>query len=344
MSRTILLTGGAGFIGSALVRFILTHRPDWRIINLDLLSYSGNPDNLAELPDPSRHVFIHGDICDASLAAHLAPQVDAVLHLAAESHVDRSIIDGAPFVRTNVLGTQVLLDACRRAWGQNSPKRFVFVSTEEVYGALPLDRPDLRFTEESPLAPNSPYAASKAGADVLARAYHITYGLDVVITRCSNNHGPRQFPEKIIPLFVTNLLQGLAVPLYGDGLHVRDWIQVDDHCEALLAVLERGRSGEVYNIGAGIERSNLELARTILGILGRDESKIQFVRDRPGHDRRYAIDASKLRAQLNWAPTRSDWPGALRSTIEWYIRNEAWWRRARSGAYRDYYQRQYGTW
>lgn len=350
MSRRILVTGGAGFIGSNFVRYLLAQRPSWSVVNLDALTYCGNPDNLDDLLGEARHTFVHGDINDAPLVRRLLDECDAVVHLAAESHVDRSIQDSAPFIRTNVTGTQVLLDAARDAWGtraagpETAPAstaletgpawsgygRFVYVSTEEVYGSLPLDLPEARFTEASPLAPNSPYAASKAAADVLVRAAHRTFGLDAVITRCCNNFGPRQFPEKIIPLFVTNLLEGRDVPLYGDGLNVRDWIHVEDHCAALLAVLERGRAGEVYNIGARNERSNIELTRALLEIVGAAEERIRYVPDRPGHDRRYAIDPSKIEGELGWRAVRSAWPQGLAETVRWYRGNERWWRRARS--------------
>lgn len=331
---TILLTGGCGFIGSNFVRFVLGHRPRHRIINLDVLSYSGNPENLAGLERDPRYRYVKGDICDASVVAPLMEEADCVVHMAAESHVDRSILDARPFITSNVLGTQTLLDAARRARGGRGVGRFVMVSTDEVYGSLPLDRPDLRFTEASQIAPNSPYAASKAGADMLARAYHHTFGMDVVITRCSNNFGPYQFPEKVIPLFVTNLLDDKQVPLYGDGLNVRDWIHVDDHCEAVLTVLERGRAGEVYNIGGNNERSNLDLTHTILGIMGKGPEMIRPVTDRPGHDRRYAIDGTKIERELGWRPARSAWPDALRATVEWYAANRPWWERVKSGAYR----------
>lgn len=341
MSKRVLITGGCGFIGSNLIRFLRTHRPDWRLTNLDSLSYSGNPENLADLARDHNYEFVHADIRDADTADKLIPQHDAVMHLAAESHVDRSIMDASPFVSTNVHGTQVLLDAARRANANGWNGRFLNVSTDEVYGSLPLDRPDDRFTESSPIEPNSPYAASKAAADMLARAYHHTFGLDIITTRCSNNFGPYQFPEKVIPLFVTNLLEDRHVPLYGDGLNIRDWIHVDDHAEALLAVLERGKPGEVYNIGADNEHANIDLTRAILGIMGKGEDMIRPVKDRPGHDRRYAIDSAKIRSQIGWKPSRSAWPDALRKTIAWYTANRPWWERVKSGAYRDYYNRQY---
>jgi dTDP-glucose 4,6-dehydratase len=334
----ILVTGGAGFIGSNFVRFVLRERPGASVVNLDKLTYSGNLENLRDVEKDPRYRFVHGDICDAELAAGAAAGCDAVVHFAAESHVDRSIMDGRPFIATNVLGTQTLLDAARRA----KVARFLQVGTDEVYGSLPLDRPELKFTENMTLAPNSPYAASKAAADLLVRACHHTHGLDAVITRCSNNFGPYQFPEKVIPLFVANLMEGKRVPLYGDGRNVRDWLHVEDHCEALLAVLERGKAGEVYNIGGNNERSNLDLTHMILEAMGKGEDSIQPVADRPGHDRRYAIDASKIRRELGWAPSRSAWPEALRATVRWYRENADWWRRIRTGEYLEYYRRQYG--
>ena len=298
--------------------------------NLDCLTYSGNPDNLADIASDQRYTFVKGDVRDAAVVADLAEQADAVVHFAAESHVDRSIVDSLCFVETNVLGTQVMLEATRRSPGT----RFLQVGTDEVYGSLPLDEPELRFSEDSPLAPNSPYSASKAGADCLVRSYHHTYGLDVVTTRCSNNFGPYQFPEKVIPLFVTNLLDGQKVPLYGDGLNVRDWLHVEDHCEALLAVLEHGRSGEVYNIGGDNERSNIEMARLLLAALDQSDDMIEYVTDRPGHDRRYAIDSGKLQRDVGWSASRSQWPEALEETVGWYRDNRPWWEAVKSGAYR----------
>jgi dTDP-glucose 4,6-dehydratase len=321
----LLITGGCGFIGSNFVRFLLESRPGWRITNLDVLTYSGNLENLADLADEPRYRFVHGDILDRRLVEELLSDCDAVAHLAAESHVDRSIVDSRPFIESNVMGTQTLLDAARTVWGADSDRRFLHVSTDEVYGSLPLERPDLKFTEQTPLHTNSPYSASKAGSDLLVQAYHQTYRMNTVITRCSNNFGPYQYPEKVIPLFVTNLLEGKKVPLYGDGLNVRDWVHVDDHCEALLQVLERGQAGEVYNIGGNNERSNLELTRTILTLMGKDDLYVQHVPDRPGHDRRYAIDAGKIARQLGWFPTRSAWPSALHCTIKWYEENRQWW-------------------
>lgn len=335
----ILVTGGAGFIGANFVRFVLANRPHYEIVNLDSLTYSGNLENLAGIEEDDRYSFVRGDVCEPATVGPLMEKVDAVVHMAAESHVDRSIQDSTPFIRTNIGGTQVLLDAVRRA---QRAGRFLYVSTDEVYGSLPLDDRSVLFTEETPLSPNSPYAASKTGGDLLCRAYHHTFGMDIVTTRCSNNFGPYQFPEKVIPLFVTNLIEGRKVPLYGDGKNVRDWLHVDDHCEAILTVLESGRAGEVYNVGGNNERSNLELTESILALMGCGDEMIEYVADRPGHDRRYAIDASKIARELGWRPTRSAWPDALESTVSWYRNNPDWWRRVRSGAYREYYQRQYG--
>jgi len=299
----ILVTGGCGFIGSNFIRYLLQHADSEEVVNLDALTYAGNPATLADLEGHPRYRFVSGDICDRSLVEQvLTSGVDAVVHLAAESHVDRSILEAAAFVRTNVLGTQVLLDAGRNA----RVRRFVHVSTDEVYGSL---GPTGQFTEESPLTPNSPYAASKAGADLLVRSYVQTYDLPAIITRASNNYGPYQFPEKVIPLFLTNALEGHELPLYGDGRHVRDWLFVADHCAGLLRVLQGGRVGEVYNIGGDQECTNLELARLILQAVGASETLIQHVKDRPGHDRRYALSCEKMATELGWhPPLRSPMP------------------------------------
>ena len=333
MTKHILVTGGAGFIGSNFVRFLVNERPDYQITNFDSLTYSGNLENLSDIEKLSQYRFVEGDIVDREAVERIACNCDAIVHFAAESHVDRSILDSRPFIRTNVTGTQTLLDAVRKVC--RSDVRFLHVSTDEVYGSLPLDRPELKFTETSPIDTSSPYSASKAASDLLVIACHRTFGLDAVITRCSNNFGPFQFPEKVIPLFVTNLLEGRKVPLYGDGRNVRDWLHVDDHCEAILTALERGEAGEVYNIGGNNERSNLELTKTILELMNNDDSSIEFVADRPGHDRRYAIDASKIKSQLGWEPSRSAWPNALESTIRWYSENERWWKRVKSGEYKQ---------
>ena len=319
----LLLTGGSGFIGSNFVRHVLETTDD-TITNLDALTYSGNPANLADLEGNPRYRFVRGDICDAGVVEPLVREADAVVHMAAESHVDRSIADAGPFIRTNVVGTQVLLDAVRRCHDA-AEKVFVHVSTDEVFGDLPLDRPEVRFHEATPLAPSSPYSASKAASDQLALAWHHTFGLDVRVTNCSNNFGPYQFPEKVIPLFITNLMRGRRVPLYGDGRNVRDWLHVRDHCEAVYAVLSRGRAGRRYCIGGNNERSNLELTHALLAAMDQQADMIEPVEDRLGHDRRYAIDASRVRDELGWEPTRSAWPEALEDTVRWYRDHESWW-------------------
>ncbi len=337
MGQTILVTGGAGFIGSNLVRYILEHRPDDRIINIDGMTYAGNLESLADFVDDPRHEFVHCDINNAALLDEHMPKADVVLHLAAESHVDRSIHDPSLFLNTNIIGTQCMLDAAKR----HVIKRFVYVSTDEVYGELPLDDKSQLFTESTPLAPNSPYAVSKTGGDMLARAYHHTYGMNIGITRCSNNFGPYQFPEKVIPLFVNNLLEGKKVPLYGDGRNVRDWLHVLDHCEAICRVLDDGKPGEAYNIGGNNERSNLELTKMLIDLCGRDESFIEHVPDRLGHDMRYAIDATKIRDELGWEPTRSAWPEALEATVQWYKDNQTWSEHVRTGEYRRFMAQNY---
>ena len=337
MNRAVLVTGGAGFIGSNLVRLLLRERPEWTVVNLDKLTYAGNAESLADLRDEPRHVFVRGDIANAELVEHLLAShgVDAILNLAAESHVDRSILGPGIFVETNVSGTQVLLEAARQA----GVKRFVQVSTDEVYGSLGATG---KFTESSPLSPSSPYSASKAAADLLAVAYGRTFGMDVVVTRCSNNYGPYQFPEKLIPLMIANALEGKKLPVYGDGLQIRDWIHVEDHCAALLAALERGRAGEVYNLGSDNEWPNLRIVGRLLEILAKGSELIEHVKDRPGHDRRYAIDASKARATLGWSP-RVSFPDGLETTVRWYVEHRQWWERIRTGAYRTYYERNYGA-
>ena len=333
----LFVTGGAGFIGSAFVRLALTEIPSCEIVNFDALTYAGNPDNLLGL-DEGRHRFVHGDICDRkAVRAALDGGADVLVNFAAESHVDRSIASADEFLRTNVLGTQVLLDAAREV----SVRRFVQISTDEVMGSLPEDGASF-FTEESPFAPNSPYAASKASAEHLCRAAHHTFGLDVVITRCGNNYGPRQFPEKFLPLVLSNAIRDEPVPVYGDGRNVRDWIYVEDHCRAILMVMQKGRSGEAYNIGTRNERRNVEVAESVLDALGKPRSLIKFVKDRPGHDRRYAIDPTRIEKELGWSP-RETWETGLRKTISWYVENGGWIERVRDGAYRKYYSRQYGS-
>jgi dTDP-glucose 4,6-dehydratase len=330
----VLITGGAGFIGSNFIRFALREHADWDITNLDKLTYAGNLENLADIEKGKRYHFAKGDISDGKLVDALFDDgFDIVVNFAAESHVDRSIMDPSLFIKTNVEGTNVLLDVSRR----RGIKRFLQVSTDEVYGSLGLKG---KFREQSPVAPNSPYSASKAAADLMCRAYYVTYDLPVIITRCSNNYGPYQFPEKLIPLVVTNALENKKVPVYGDGLNIRDWIYVEDHCCALDQVIHNGRVGEVYNISANKEKTNLELVRCLLDILGKPHSLMTFVTDRPGHDRRYALSASKIRRELGWKPKVSINAG-LRKTVQWYIENEAWWCRIKSGEYAQYYQRMY---
>jgi dTDP-glucose 4,6-dehydratase len=333
----LFITGGAGFIGSAFIRLALSRLASCEIINFDALTYAGNPDNL-EGVDESRHRFIRGDIADReAVFAALGEGTDAIINFAAESHVDRSIESAHEFLRTNITGTQVLLDAAR----ERGVRRFVQISTDEVMGSLPEDDSAF-FTESSPIAPNNPYAASKAAAEHLVNAAHHTYGLDTVITRCGNNYGPRQFPEKFIPLILSNALRDEPIPLYGDGSNVRDWIFVEDHCDAIWLALENGRAGGRYNIGARNERRNIEVVEAILTYLGKPHSLIRPVKDRPGHDRRYAIDPGLAERELNWRPKQT-WESGLEKTIRWYAENQSWLERARNGAYRDYYARQYGS-
>lgn len=331
------ITGGAGFIGSAFVRLLLEERPSCNVTNFDALTYAGNMDNLEGL-DKTRHQLVQGDIAarDSVLAA-LESGTDAIINFAAESHVDRSILSADEFLRTNILGTQVLLDAAREC----GVRRFLQVSTDEVLGSLPEDE-TAYFTENSAFAPNSPYAASKAAAEHLVRAAHHTFGLDTVVTRCGNNYGPRQFPEKFLPLALSNAMNDEPIPLYGDGQNVRDWIYVMDHCRAILLALRQGHAGAVYNIGARNEHRNIEVAESLLDALGKPRSLIRFVKDRLGHDRRYAIDPSRAESELGWRPLET-WESGLRKTIAWYQENSRWIERARSGAYRDYYKQQYGT-
>jgi dTDP-glucose 4,6-dehydratase len=330
----ILVTGGAGFIGSNFIRYLLARYAADEVVNLDALKYSGNLETLADIADDPRYRFVHGDIADPEVVSKAMQGAAVVVNFAAESHVDRSIEDPEAFLHTNVNGTLVLLQAARRA----DVQCFVQVSTDEVYGSL---GPSGCFVESSPLRPSSPYAASKAAADLLALSFWTTYHLPVVITRCSNNFGPYQFPEKVIPLFVTNALTDELLPLYGDGMNVRDWIYVEDHCAALDLVMRGGRSGEIYNVGASSERSNRELTEMILGILGKPVSLIRYVSDRPGHDRRYALDATKMRAEFGWQPLHT-FDDALRRTVLWYCDHPTWWQRVKSGEYRTYYQRMYG--
>lgn len=331
----ILVTGGAGFIGSNFVKYMLKKHPDYKIVNLDLLTYAGNLENLKEEESNPNYKFVKGDIANRDFIIDLfeKEKFDAVINFAAESHVDRSILNPDIFVRTNVLGTQVLLDAAKHT----KVEKYIQVSTDEVYGSL--DETGL-FTEETPLAPNSPYSASKAGADLLVRSYHKTYGMHTMITRCSNNYGPYQFPEKLIPLMIINALHDKDLPVYGDGLNIRDWLYVDDHSSAIDLVLHKGKSGEVYNIGGNNEKTNIEIVKTILKELGKPESLIKFVKDRPGHDRRYGIDATKIRNELGWKP-ETNFETGIKKTIKWYLDNQEWWENVISGEYLEYYKKQY---
>ena len=332
----LLVTGGAGFIGSNFIRWVLANRENYDIGNLDALTYAGNLENLKDLEDDERLRFFKGDIADVDRVGEIFTefQPDAIVHFAAESHVDRSVHDATAFINTNVVGTQVLIDHARRS----GVGRFVHVSTDEVYGSLGESG---RFTENSPIQPNSPYSASKAGSDLLVRAAHETHGMDVCITRCSNNYGPYQFPEKLIPLMISNAFAGEALPVYGDGLNVRDWIHVEDHCRAVLTVLEAGKAGEVYNIGGNSERKNLDVVEKLLELTGSSKDLIRFVTDRPGHDRRYAIDGSKVRDELGFEPSWTFEEG-LEATVAWYRENQSWVERVRSGEYQKYYEAQYG--
>ncbi len=330
----ILVTGGAGFIGSHFVRYLLAGKEN-QVVNLDALRYSGNLDNLKDIEGDPRYRFIHGDICDAALVDKIVREhrIEAIVNFAAETHVDRSIVEPGGFVRTDVVGTSVLLESARA----HGVRRFVQVSTDEVYG----DVPKGRSAESDPLAPRSPYAASKAAGDLLALSYFTTYGFPVLVTRGSNTFGPNQYPEKFIPLFVTNALEDQPLPLYGDGLQQRDWLYVQDHCEGIALVLRKGKPGQVYNLGAGQERPNLEVAEAILGLLGKPRSLLQHVTDRPGHDRRYALNCEKI-AKLRWTP-RFPFGEALKTTVGWYRENASWWRKIKSGEFRAYYEKMYGA-
>jgi dTDP-glucose 4,6-dehydratase len=329
----LLVTGGVGFIGSNFIRYIRQEHPDWEITNLDKLTYAGNPENLKDIQDQPNYHFTKGDIADRKLVDELLGQgIDVIVNFAAESHVDRSILDASPFIETNVKGTQVLLEGAKK----HEVQRFIQVSTDEVYGSIDSGC----FTEESPLSPNSPYSASKAAADLLCRAYFKTHHLPAIVTRCTNNFGPYQFPEKLIPLAITNALEDKLVPVYGDGLNIRDWIFVDDHCRALDTVIQKGKPGEIYNIGSGNEKTNLELIRKLLELLDKPQSLIQFVTDRPAHDRRYALDCARISTELGWKPAYS-FEKALSATVDWYLKNESWWRSIKSGEYSRYYKEMY---
>ncbi|MDO8565676.1 MAG: dTDP-glucose 4,6-dehydratase [Candidatus Moranbacteria bacterium] len=330
----LLITGGAGFIGSNFIHYILKKYPDYQVVNLDALTYAGNLENLKVWEGDERYRFVKGDITDMTAVGPLMEECDVVVHFAAESHVDRSIMDPGVFIETNVRGTLVLLEAARKY-----DKRFHHISTDEVFGALePGDKP---FNEETPYDPRSPYSASKASADHLVRAYFHTYGLPITISNCSNNYGPYHFPEKLIPLAVTNLLEGKKVPVYGDGLQVRDWLFVEDHCKAIDVILHQGKIGETYCIGGGSERENIWIVKKLIEMLSKDESSIEYVEDRPGHDRRYAMNYSKIERELGWRPETNLEVG-LPKTVEWFRENESWWKGVKSGDYQKYYEKQYG--
>ncbi|OXL87083.1 dTDP-glucose 4,6-dehydratase [Paenibacillus sp. SSG-1] len=336
MGRKMLVTGGAGFIGSNFIIYMLQKYPELEIVNMDALTYAGNLENLSSIQNHPHYTFTATNITDAEAVESWFQQgIDIVVNFAAESHVDRSILEPDIFVKTNVLGTQVLLDAARK----HGVTKFVQVSTDEVYGTL---GDTGLFTEETPLAPNSPYSASKAGGDLMVRAYYETFGLPVNITRCSNNYGPYQFPEKLIPLVISRALNEQPLPVYGDGLNIRDWLYVEDHCSAIDLVIHQGKPGEVYNIGGNNERTNLHIVRTILEELGKPESLITHVQDRPGHDRRYGIDPAKITRELGWKP-KYDFESGIKETIQWYLDHKDWWARIQSGEYQDYYKKQYGS-
>jgi len=335
--KKILLTGGLGFIGSNFIRYLLSSTNKTEIINLDNMTYAANPNNLSgiEKEFTGRYTYIKGDICEPELVQDIFKKYkpDAVINFAAESHVDRSIKDPNIFVKTNVLGTATILNVSRKFWeGDYSDKRFLQVSTDEVYGSLPEDKPEIKFTEETPLNPHSPYSASKASADMIARSFYDTFGFPVLITRCSNNYGPYQFPEKLIPLMISKAVKNEKLPVYGDGLQIRDWLHVTDHCSAIETVLRKGIIGEVYNIGGNCEIRNIEIVKMILNYLGKPEALINYVKDRPGHDRRYAIDASKIKNELDWEPAFS-FEDKIRDTIKWYINNSDWIENINSGDY-----------
>ncbi len=331
----LLITGGLGFIGSNFVRYILKKYPDYEVINLDKMTYAGNPENLKDIESNSQYKFIKGDICDRELVNDLVSKEkpDAIINFAAETHVDRSILEPDAFIKTDIFGTHTLLEAVRNY----KIEKYIQISTDEVYGSIEKGL----FTEQSDLKPNSPYSASKTGADLLVRAYFKTYDLPVLITRSSNNYGPYQYPEKLIPLFISNLIEGKKVPIYGDGLNIRDWLYVLDNCSGIDTVLHKGKAGEIYNIGADNEKTNKEITEIILKGLGKDESSIEYVKDRAGHDRRYALDSTKLK-KLGWKP-EYNFEKAMKETIEWYKNNPDWWKKIKSGEYLEYYKKQYGN-
>ncbi len=331
----LLITGGAGFIGSNFILHIVKKHTDYKIVNLDLLTYAGNLENLKSLENNPNYQFIKGNIGDKELVSELVKEVDLIINFAAESHVDRSILDASSFIGTNIIGTYNLLEAAKNSGNI----RFHHVSTDEVFGSLePNDPP---FNENTSYDPRSPYSASKASSDHLVRAYHHTYGLPITISNCSNNYGPYQFPEKLIPLFTTNLIEGKKIPLYGDGMNIRDWLYVEDHCEAIDLIIHQGKIGETYCVGGNSEKTNKEITLKVLELMGKNKDSIEFVKDRAGHDRRYAIDFSKIKNELGWSPKVSFEEG-LQKTVKWYKNNEDWWKNIKSGEYKEYYQKQYG--
>ena len=335
ISQKILVTGGAGFIGSNFIRYILKKYPEHEIVNLDLLTYAGNLENLKDIEGNKNYKFVKGDIADKKLVNNLVKDCDAIVNFAAESHVDRSILDSSDFIRTNIVGTHNLLEAAKN----NGLKRFHHISTDEVFGHLGPN--DTAFNENTPYAPRSPYSASKAASDHLVRAYFHTFGLPITISNCSNNFGPFHFPEKLIPLVITNLLEGKKIPVYGDGLQVRDWLFVSDHCEAIDLIISKGKIGETYCIGGNAEKTNIDIVKKIIELLKQGEEMIEYVKDRPGHDRRYAIDFSKIKSELGWQP-RTSFEDGMKQTVEWYKANENWWRNIKNGNYLEYYKKQYG--
>jgi len=337
--KNLLVTGGAGFIGSNFVKYVLANY-DYNVINLDKLTYAGNLENLSDIEKDQKYKFVRADICEEKEVNEILQkyEIDTIVNFAAESHVDRSILGSKEFVVTNVLGTQVLLDAAKNL----KLEKFLQVSTDEVYGSLPEDKKEIKFTETTPITPSSPYSASKASADMLCHSYYHTHNFPVLITRCSNNYGPYQFPEKLIPLMIAKALGGEKLPVYGDGKNIRDWLYVEDHCSGIMTVLEKGKFGEVYNIGGNNEWYNIDIVKLILKRLGKGEDFITYVKDRPGHDRRYAIDSGKIQRELGWKPAHVFEEG-IEKTIKWYIENESWWKKVMSGEYQKYYEKNYGN-
>lgn len=337
--KNILITGGAGFIGSNFVKYVLK-KYDYKVINYDKLTYAGNLENLTDIEKHPNYIFVKGDICDKDAAEKTIKEnnIDTIINFAAESHVDRSILGAKDFIVTNVLGTQTLLDIAKSI----GIEKYLQVSTDEVYGSLPEDKKEIKFTENTSITTNSPYSASKASADLLCNAYYHTHKLPILITRCSNNYGPYQFPEKLIPLMIAKALDGEKLPIYGDGKNVRDWLYVEDHCSAICEVLHKGKIGEVYNIGGNNEWYNIDIVKIILKLLGKSEDQISYVKDRPGHDRRYAIDSTKIQTELGWKPAYK-FESGIAETIKWYVDNESWWRKVMSGEYMKYYEKNYSS-